>query len=473
MSKLSRKLTVYIVLVVCAVFVLSLLVNTLFVPKYVLYKERKELETITKELQVMPLQESIEYAKQLNEENHITVVYESYDTSLDGLNERLRNSFVKQRVTLNKFWITEKKLAQVEQSGIVSELYDQEKLKSSFLVTLMKKDDMLFVVGKSIAHVAGTIQTVNNFNIYITISGVLLAMVLARTFSKRIVSPITELQYVAKDIAELTFSKACIQTGDEIEALASSINEMSEKLQEAQKELERKNNHLQRFLADISHELKTPLAVVKAYVAGIQDGLDDGTYLYIIQQQTDDMTRLVEELLRFSKLQTETYVMEECNLEELLHDVVKKYELTIQQQRLSVHTKKETLDVNCTVIGDKKKLGTVIDNIVSNAVKYSTNHRIDVIIRGDGATCSFSIKNGVSWMSTENVEKIWEPFYVMEKSRNKAMSGTGLGLSIVAEILKKHGALYGHNISDGELEVYFSLARSQNNGTYEKGGVDF
>jgi signal transduction histidine kinase len=459
MSRLNRKLTLYVATVVCVVVVLSLFVNNFLVPKYVVHKEEKGLETITKELQRISLQEILGQVQQIEESHNITIVYEDYGMELDALNEQLRLLLAKKRIKLNKFWLTENKIEQLERHGIVSELYDQGKLKSSFLVTFMKKDDMLFVFGKSIAHVADTIQTINQLNIYIALGGLVLAISLSIVFSKRIVSPITELKHVAKDISELKFSKVSIQTGDEIEDLAASINEMSEKLQAAHGELEQKNKHLRRFLADISHELKTPLAVVKAYIAGIQDGLDNGTYLEVIQKQTDDMAQLVEQLLKFSKLQTEKYVVAQCNMAELLERVIKKYQLTIEQQQLAVHIVKKPAYGHYEVIGDAQRLTTVLDNLISNAVKYSTNHRIDILIEDNGDACSFSIKNGVNWEESIKGERIWEPFYVMEASRNKAMSGTGLGLSIVEEILKKHGASYGHRVYEGELELYFSLPR--------------
>ncbi|GGE67361.1 HAMP domain-containing sensor histidine kinase [Priestia taiwanensis] len=459
MNKLSRKLTIYVVTVVCVVMLLSLFVTTFLVPQYVLYEQERELETITEELREMSVQEIIEQIPQIEEKYNVTIVYEDSDMDLDTLNDHLRRALAKKRITLNKFWLTEQKLEQVERDGVESELYDQGKLKSNFLVTFMKKDDTLFVFGKSIAHVTDTIRTVNKLNIYIALGGFVLAIFLSAIFSKRIVSPIGELRNVAKDISELKFSKVSIQTKDEIEELAASINEMSEKLQKAHQELEQRNANLRRFLADISHELKTPLALVKAYIAGIHDGLDDGTYLRIIQKQTDDMALLVEELLQFSKLQTEKHEMKKCNIDTLLRQVIKKYDIAVEKQQLVVHTERKPDNGNYDVIGDPHRLMTVLDNLVSNAVKYSTNNYINVTLEDRVDACFFSITNGVSWTDGVDIDRIWEPFYVLETSRNKEMSGTGLGLSIVAEILKKHGASYGHRMHEGELELYFILPR--------------
>ena len=120
---------------------------------------------------------------------------------------------------------------------------------------------------------------------------------------KIITTPLKELSDVAQDISHLQFKRTKVKTNDEIGELANSINIMSEKLHEAHQDLTDRNEHLKRFMGDVTHELKTPIALVKAYSMGIKDGLDDGTYVDTIIKQTDQISNLIEELLRFSKLE--------------------------------------------------------------------------------------------------------------------------------------------------------------------------
>ena len=121
-------------------------------------------------------------------------------------------------------------------------------------------------------------------------------------FSKRVISPLEELSELTKDIALLNFKKVHIRTGDEIEDLSNSINVMSEQLEIAHNKLEDKNENLKHLIATISHEFKTPLALIKAYSIGVNDGIDDGSYTEVILEQVDNISKLVDDMLLLSKI---------------------------------------------------------------------------------------------------------------------------------------------------------------------------
>ncbi|HDR5106196.1 TPA: HAMP domain-containing protein, partial [Bacillus anthracis] len=134
----------------------------------------------------------------------------------------------------------------------------------------MAKDDMLILVGVSIAHSNEIIKTLNSFYLFILVITIFLIIVLVWILSKTITTPLKELSDVAEDISRLQFKKTKVKTNDEIGDLATSINIMSEKLQEAHQDLTDRNEHLKRFMGDVTHELKTPIALVKAYSMGIK-----------------------------------------------------------------------------------------------------------------------------------------------------------------------------------------------------------
>ncbi|NTU21209.1 HAMP domain-containing histidine kinase [Brevibacillus sp. HB1.2] len=455
-NKMGRRLFVQIAIVVAVVYVLSFLINTFFLPKYFLYEKKNTLSAITsqiKEFTADALQKEIE---RLENEYRVTIVYASYTGNNDDLNEALHALFAQKRLPLSKFWVTEETVASLQDGEYVNKLYMQEKLKSNVLVRFMMKERVVFAISESVAYSSDTIRIVNQFNTYIFLGALLLTVVVGGMFAKRMIDPLAQLKDTAEEISNLRFQKADIRTGDEIEELAQSINRMSDKLQRAHEELEARNRNLRTFISDISHELKTPLALIKAYTAGIKDGLDDGTFLTVIEKQTDGIAELVNKLLELSRYQTDQYSFTALSLHAVLEQTLEKYQLLIQQEAIELTIQKES-DADDCVWADRDKLEMVLGNLLGNAVTYTTNGRIDISIRQTGDTVVFSIKNGVGRIDAAQLKQIWEPFYVIEQSRSKQLSGTGLGLSIVKAVLDKHQAHYDVQIEGEEIVFAFTL----------------
>ncbi|WP_240463646.1 sensor histidine kinase [Paenibacillus apiarius] len=456
MNKLSRKLFVRFSLIVGLVLMLTYLANTFLLPKYYLHQKKAnlaELTTMLDNLEGNELQADIE---RLEQSYGVTIVHIPLMPDINDLNENVKLALGRKGITLSKFWITEENVAKLEQQETVHKIYSQTKLKSSFLVTFMNKENELYVIGESVAHSDETLQIVNRFALFISAGALLVTLLLSAWSARRILRPLAELKETAEDIAELSFRKADIQTGDEIEALAASVNAMSDKLEQAHREQHTRNENLRGFISDISHELKTPLALIKAYAAGMKDGLDDGSYADVIDRQADDMTRLVERLLQLSRLQAETYEMASFDFMELLAETAGKYRAAIVQQGLTIDVDNGGIRHAC-VMADRGKMEIVLNNLITNAIKYAAGPDIHIAVRLRDARFTFSIQNSTGEWSEAELERIWEPFSVAERSRSKQLSGTGLGLSLIRTIMQKHDAPYGVRVSDGVIEFYFSL----------------
>ncbi|MCR8645986.1 HAMP domain-containing histidine kinase [Paenibacillus sp. N1-5-1-14] len=458
MNKIGKKLIVRILLALCIVFVLSFVVNTFFLPKYFLYEKKNSLAQLTTQLEQMDTTNLVFQAEKLEKRHGVTIVMTELWGSNEQINYVLKEQLNRKAITLSKFWVTDENLAQVRDGRLVKKIFSQDKLKSSFLVTFMKKDHYIIAVGESISHSADTIQIVNKFNLYIAIGAVVMMVVLSWLFTQQIVKPLAKLKQTAEDISNLKFNKVQIETGDEIEALARSVNKMSDKLELAQHALEERNENLRTFIADISHELKTPLSLIKAYGAGIRDGLDDGTYVNVIEEQADNMSILVDKLLELSRIQTEQYVMQAFDFGELLDKTLSKYQLALQQQGLEITVDRTDLKAP-QVWACKPKIEMVLNNFITNAIKYTNDSHIRILVKNEADHLLFTIRNGIKPQNGDSKqwENIWEPFYVMEGSRNKKLSGTGLGLSIVRSILDKHQSRYGVNVEDDQIQFYFTL----------------
>ncbi|MDQ4480880.1 sensor histidine kinase [Bacillus cereus] len=455
MNKLGKKLFLSISLTVILIFTISLLLINYLLPKYNIYKTRESLEGITAQIQSIPREQLDEAITSIENEGNVTITYTSINDSEDHINEELRMQLTKKRVALNKLWITKEEIMKVKNFGHSNKIYDQEKIKSSFFVKYMAKDDMLILVGVSIAHSNEIIKTLNSFYLFILGITIFLIIVLVWILSKTITTPLKELSDVAEDISRLQFKKTKVKTNDEIGDLATSINIMSEKLHEAHQDLTDRNEHLKRFMGDVTHELKTPIALVKAYSMGIKDGLDDGTYIDTIIKQSDHISNLIEELLRFSKLERDVLQKEEFSIKSLVQSILHKHKIELESKEINLQVNYNVGDA--IVYADVNKMRMVFQNLISNAIKYTSNQNIKITLEDRNESVYFQIQNGMNAEHMKDIDKIWEPFYVLESSRSKDHSGTGLGLAIVKSILERHGFDYGVYTIEGEIRFYINM----------------
>ncbi|PGK42307.1 two-component sensor histidine kinase [Bacillus anthracis] len=455
MNKLGKKLFLSISLTVVLIFTISLLLINYLLPKYNIYKTRESLEGITAQIQSIPSEQLDEAITSIENKGNVTIAYTSINNSEDHINDELRMQLTKKRVALNKLWITKEEMMKVKNFGQSNKIYDQEKIKSSFFVKYIAKDDMLILVGVSIAHSNEIIKTLNSFYLFILGITIFLIIVLVWILSQTITRPLKELSDVAEDISRLKFERAKVKTNDEIGDLANSINIMSEKLHEAHQDLTNRNEHLKRFMGDVTHELKTPIALVKAYSMGIKDGLDDGSYIDTIIKQTDHISNLIEELLRFSKLERDILQKEEFPIVSLIQSILDKHKIELDSKEINLQVNYNV--GNAIIYADVNKMRMVFQNLISNAIKYTANQNIKITLEDRNESVYFQIQNGMNAELMKDIDKIWEPFYVLESSRSKDHSGTGLGLAIVKSILERHGFDYGVATIEGEIRFYINM----------------
>ncbi|AZQ47471.1 sensor histidine kinase [Bacillus sp. GX] len=457
MNKLGKKLFFSISLTVILIFTISLLLINYLLPKYNIYKTRESLEGITAQIQSIPSKQLDESITSIENEGNVTIAYTSIKDSEDHINDELRMQLTRKRVALNKLWITKEEIMKVKNVGQSNKIYDQEKMKSSFFVKYIAKDDKLILVGVSIAHSNEVIKTLNSFYLYMLGITIFLIIVLVWILSTTITKPLKELSEVAEDISNLKFERAKVKTNDEIGDLATSINIMSDKLHEAHEDLTDRNEHLKRFMGDVTHELKTPIALVKAYSMGIKDGLDDGTYIDTIIKQTDLISNLIEELLRFSKLERDVLQKEQFPIISLVQSILDKHKIELESKEIDLHVNYNAGDA--IIYADINKMRMVFQNLISNAIKYTANQHIKITLEERNESVYFQIQNGMNAEQMKDIDKIWEPFYVLESSRSKDHSGTGLGLAIVKSILERHGFDYGVSTVEGEIRFYINMKK--------------
>lgn len=314
------------------------------------------------------------------------------------------------------------------------------------------------------------------FNLYALLFAVILIVLLSVIFTKMIASPLLELNQVAQRMAELDFTvKSSIESEDELGNLSTNLNVMSEKLNNRLEDLKNANEQLvddiererkeeerrRDFIADVSHELKTPLGIMRGYAEGIQDGIFESKkdyYLGVIINEIEKLDSMVLEMLTLSRIQSVGYQLDKTDLDlrDLTNELLKKYEPIIMDKSLKVN--KELSRVYGQ--GDEEKIHSVLDNLLSNAVKYSGDgQQINVRLREDRDYVYFHIENTGAFITESEIDKIWDRFYRVEQSRNRLSGGTGLGLNIVKNILTLHESDFGVKNTASGVEFYFSLKK--------------
>lgn len=457
MTKLNKKLSISISIVVVVVYVMSIAINSMFIHRYYLHEKRNILDNIADEIKHKDINRLKSDIDSIEGKNNTDIVYIELNKdykdkgNIDKINNDLLNAFWKKGLSLNKFWIEEDSLKNIDNKSI-NKIYNQGKTKYSLLVKFMKKDNYLFAISIPIEHSEETISIVNRFNIIMGIFSVIIITILIFILSNRIIRPMEKLKLLSKDISELNFRTESIKTNDEIEELAYSINIMSVKLEKAHNELNKRNKNLKSFISDASHEMKTPIALIKAYAIGMKDGLDDGTYTDTIIEQAENMANTINTLLYWAKYEKREVNLHPVDLKERLYKSLNNYELLIDKGSISVKCSIEDRDF--VISSDKDSIDIVFNNLISNAIKYTSNNEIEINLFEENENVVLSIKNGIDYDMEDDIENIWKPFYVLEKSRSKELSGTGLGLTIVRTILEENNFGYRVEICDGMIEFY-------------------
>ncbi|EOP56953.1 hypothetical protein IKQ_00987 [Bacillus cereus VDM053] len=354
-----------------------------------------------------------------------------------------------------------------------------ENIKNSvFVKPIMKNGEI-----KEYAFAIASLQPVNeamlvlkDYYVYALIIVFLVIILLSFYYSKIIVKPLIKINRVTKKMANFDFSeKLPVAADDEIGGLSGSINTLSVNLKDRIDRLNVANTKLQQdiererqlektrkeFISGVSHELKTPLSVIRSFAEGIQDGVSKDTTYYtnVILEETENMNRLIVEMLELAKLESGTYKLEMStfSIGELIQQVYTKLLFSMEEKHLQVDIH---ADSSLFVKANRSRIEQVVVNLLSNAIRYTPDgERIHVSVVETEDTVKIEIENTGNPIPEESLEKIWDRFYRLDASRSRHTGGTGLGLSIVKNILDLHRAEYGVYNTTNSVVFYFNLQK--------------
>lgn len=299
-------------------------------------------------------------------------------------------------------------------------------------------------------------------------------------FSRMISKPLIEMNGVALKIAHQDFSsRVNVTTDDEVGMVGASINEISINLEQKICQINRLNDHLRRdyerqldlqerhkqLSATFSHEMKTPLTILRGYIDGMQSGVNpkkQKEYYEIALRELDSASSLVTQMLEIARIESPYFAPKKAvvDLWMIFYKVYDELKLSMDQKDMLVVFSAED---EANTLADAELLERVISNVLTNALKYSPRgSRIIVSIRTDLERHMFCVENENAYISPEEIEKIWQPFYRAEKLKTSEVRGKGLGLMIVSEILVSHEFEYGIRNTDHGVEFRFSCPEIHN-----------
>lgn len=312
--------------------------------------------------------------------------------------------------------------------------------------------------------------TVRDFFVVLLLVGLVFALAFSLYFSKRITDPIKRLEQVAESVRNLNFSVRYDEDRrDEIGKLGRTVNEMATRLEETIEALkgelkkEKSLDHMRKqFVAQVSHELKTPLSVIKGYAEALSDDFaknpDDRRFYYaVINEEADRMNKMILELLDLSQLESGTFGIEKkiVDLRPELEELNRKYALMGEATGRLIEF--DCAESSLMVQGDRARLMQVLENFMANAWNYGDKDgRIRLSAKRVEDAFEIKVFNSGRPIDEKELPHIWDSFYKIDENS----SGTGLGLSISRSILNKHQApFFARNEEEG-VSFGFRLKRA-------------
>ena len=336
----------------------------------------------------------------------------------------------------------------------------------------------LFIIRTPKEGILESVSISNRFLAYTGLAAVAIGGIVIWLVSRKVTEPILELAAISEKMAELDFETRYEgRVRNEIGILGENINRLSAALQQTISELKTAKNELQKdvekreeidemrkeFLSNVSHELKTPIALIQGYAEGLQEGISDDAesrafYCEVIRDEAGRMNQIVQKLLTLNQLEfgNDVAAMERFDLQEMLATFLQSADILTKQNGITVRLDGEK---PCYVWADEYKTEEVIRNYFSNAVHHCSGEKIiHIRLSKREDKIRVSVFNTGRPISGEALPHIWEKFYKEDKARTREYGGSGVGLSIVKAIMEAMNERYGVINYENGVEFWFELA---------------
>lgn len=483
---IKRQMTAVCLGLVVVPFIACLLVNGWFLEKYyTLNKEEsllniyQELQVVLKELETNNGEADSEALNSMLEKGNVSLVVMDTDGSMVATNQRDYQFSLSrlQAYILGKDEDEKKILSKTEKYEIV-QAESLHGTKDYLEMWGSIGEEFYFLIRSPMESIRESASISNRFLLYMGIAAILLSALLSWYFAKRITDPIEELAALSIKMANQDFNAKYTSGGkNEIGMLGENFNIMSLKLERAISELKTANNELQRdiekkeelenmrteFLGNVSHELKTPIALIQGYAEGLKEGIADDDvesrdyYCDVIIDEANKMNQMVKNLLTLNQLEfgNDDPIFERFDIVELISGVIQSLAIMAEQSEVKINFRHKGA---VYVWADEFKTEQVVRNYLTNALHYAMYDKIvDVRITESESSVRISVFNTGNPIPEEDLPHLWDKFYKVDKARTREYGGNGIGLSIVKAIMNSFHKEFGVQNYENGVKFWFEL----------------
>lgn len=471
------------------------LINMLFLERYYIAKKTEVLKSAMEDLESLQLitdeegnnsAEVSDAMKKDSSESNLTWIIITADgqkVASAGENEgMLQARLIGYAYELDKKHVKSKILDQTD-SYVIQQVSDRF-VGMDYLESWGFFDNgCYFLIRTPLESIRESVFISNSFYFVVGVFIIAVSALVLWVITRRITNPISELTVLSRKMSNLDFeAKYKSQAGNEIDELGENFNRMSEELEKTISELKAANNQLQKdieskiridqqrkeFLNNVSHELKTPIALVQGYAEGLKENISDDPesrefYCDVIMDEASKMNKLVRNLLTLNHLEEgrDEVAMEHFDIVSLIRGVLQSMDIIIQQKEARVCFEVED---PVYVWADEFKIEEVVTNYISNALNHLEGDKeIEICVIPEEDRVRISVFNTGMPIPEADIPNLWKKFYKVDKARTREYGGSGIGLSIVKAIMESHHQKYGVCNYDNGVEFWFTLDRKSVN----------
>lgn len=482
------KLFMTLSLVILLIIIFLILVNNFVLGRFYLYSKRQTLKSVYRTVNDYYNNDKSEnFEEQLEQiaiqNNFDILIRNNENVNIYTSNKDFYSTFGQMNEMTSRFNIGVGELIEQSDNFVIKKIKDSKNGITYILLSSTLDNGYLLYIRIPISSIQESVKISNNFLYLMAGFAILIAAVIVSYVSRKFTDPILELNDIAKKMSNLDFShKYRIKdVDDEINNLGRSINVMSDKLERTINQLRNSNIELEKdieekskidemrksFISDVSHELKTPIALIQGYSEGLLENVNTDEesrkfYAEVILDETNKMDKLVKQLLELMKLEygKRQFNDKKFNIVEVEKEVVRKSQVMLEERKVKIEFNSSE-EIN--VLADDFYIEQVISNYITNAIKHvkeiDGKKVISIVneVNIEKNKVRVKIFNTGENIAEEHINRIWNRFYKVDESRNRTDGGTGIGLSFVKAIMNNYGNRYGVTNKNDGVEFYFDL----------------